>query len=139
MSDDHFADVRGHLSGYGVLGGDGADEVDSVKTLPLSKEGPRYQVRCQHCGQPNIITVSWDELVYVSANQQPQGWVYEPTRGAVRPNVGCGMCHVVLMVLFTPDECAKNLHAGEAAGYIQPGAAHAARQKILGAAQQYRR
>lgn len=136
---DHFSDVRGALGGYGVLGGDAADEVGKVTALPLTREGPQYKCYCQHCGQPNILTVNWQECAYVAQGVPPSNWVYDAQRGAIRPNVGCRMCNVLMLVLFTPDECARQLHAGEAAGYLPGGAGAQMRQSIAQAAAQYRR
>lgn len=123
MSDrDYFSDIRGEgLGGYGILGGEGVEEFGSVQTQPLSPEGVSYRIRCHNCGQPTMVVVNWHEMLYVRFGQLPPGWVYEPSKGAVRPNVGCRLCNVVVMLLFTPDDGMKTLHAGEAAGFVQPG------------------
>ncbi len=138
MSDrDHFSDVRGQ-GGYGILGGEGVEEFGSVQTQPLTKEGVAYRVRCHNCGQPNMLEVSWQEMLYVRFGALPPGWVYEPSRGAMRPNVGCRLCQVVIMMLLTPDDGIKSVHAGEAAGHIPQGAVQNFRNQ-LAQAQQARR
>jgi hypothetical protein len=131
--------MLGGSDNFGSLGGDGADEIHRVQTKPLGREGAKYQLRCQHCGQPVHVEVSWAEMAYVALGQQPPGWIYEQTRGAMRPNIGCGLCHVVIMLLFTPDECGRNLAAGEAAGYIAPGYVRQAQQRLGQAGAGYRR
>lgn len=140
MSDrDHFEDVRGNLpTGFGCLSGEGAEDIHAVRTQPLSRSGVTYQVRCQHCGQPNQVQISWDEMIYVAFRLPPPSWVYEPTRGALRPNVGCQLCNVVILLLLTPDDGAKSVHAGEAAGYIPQGYVAQARARLAGQAQNFR-
>ncbi len=137
---DHFEDIRNNLgTGFGCLSGEGAEEIQTVHTQPLSPQGVTYQVRCQHCGQPNKVHISWDEMIYVAFRLQPPGWVYEASRGALRPNIGCASCNVVILLLLTPDDGAKSVHAGEAAGYIPAGYVAQARQRLAGQAGQLRR
>lgn len=140
MSEDYFADMRGQLNNsYGSLGGEGADEMDQVVVKPLDRAGVHYAARCHFCGQKNQIDLTWPEIAYVAQGQQPEQWVYDAARGAMRPNIGCCKCHVVMMFLVTPDECMRHLHAGEAAGYLQPGYVNALRQRLQQASAGYRR
>lgn len=124
MSDDPFADVRGSLStaGFGALGGAGAELHHSVKVARASdKSGMNYQCDCDNCGQTNVLTVSWDEFIIGSQGLVPAHWVYEQAHGGIRPNVGCRRCKSVLMLIFRPDECGRQVKAGVMARDIDEG------------------
>lgn len=118
MSDD-FSDIRGVLAGFGCLGGMGADAHHTAQQRRAEDgTGMTFTVPCDNCGQPNEITVNWDELIYGAARQVPPGWKYEPRFGAIHPNVGCRSCRGLLLITLFPDECARHLKAGEAEGKV---------------------
>lgn len=117
MSEEDFRDVRGSLGGHGCLGGAGAEEHYKARAS-VKDDGIGYTVHCDNCGQPNIVTPSWDELIYVANKQIPPHWKYEPAHVAVHPNVGCQMCRAVLLLLIKPDEASRQLKAGEHAGKV---------------------
>ncbi len=130
MNNDHFEDVRGSgdLAGFGVLGGDAISSHQKA-TAKLSPDGLGidYLVNCDHCGIPNRLTVSWPEFLYAANGRIPfdqsrrTAWKYEQQHGGFHPNVGCAQCQMVLLLLITPDEAKRHLHAAEQAGKLTRG------------------
>jgi hypothetical protein len=119
MSQDHFADMRGFLNsqGFGALGGDGAEAHHGFKSS-VTPEGVQFQVACDNCGIPNGITPTWSELVYGMCGMEAPGWKFSQRYGGFHPNAGCRSCNALIMLIFTPQECARHLKAGEAARYV---------------------
>lgn len=144
MAEDPFHDVRNQLGGGlggGCLGGAGLEEhYRATSKIAASREGMDFQVACDNCGQPNKVTISWDELIYGVMGIQHPAWRYDSRHRALYPNVGCGSCRGLIMLTFTPDECDRHLRAGINGGcvtlqYVQRGRQALAQQ----AAQQARR
>lgn len=139
MSDDPFADVRGFISGqgYGALGGAGAESHHSVKvSRDPEKKGMNYQSDCDNCGQTNVVTVMWDEFIYGAAGLVPPNWVYDRAHGGIHPNVGCRRCKGLMLLLFSPDECGRQLKSGVAAQHIDERYVVQASQAVRQRAQQ---
>jgi hypothetical protein len=145
MNNDHFEDVRGsgELAAFGVLGGDAiASHHKATAKMSPDGKGIDYFVNCDHCGQPNRLTVSWAEFVYAANSQIPfdqarqAPWKYEGQWGGFHPNVGCGQCSMVLLLLVTPDEAKRHLHAAEQGGKLPRGWVQAQSQALLQRVQQ---
>jgi len=129
MDEDHFSDVRGsgELAQYGVLSGDAiASHYKAVAKMSPDGHGIDYVLDCDNCNRPNRVTISWTEFLYAMNNQLPfdparrTPWRFEQQFGSFHPNVGCGACKVVLMLLITPDEAKRHLHSAEQAGKLPP-------------------
>ena len=131
MNDD---DVE--VKGYGSLGGEGVDHLNSVRSS-VAAEGVQNKMRCGRCGKGLLVTIPWSELIWMSMRQRPinGSWRYEGFSGTFMPNVTC-TCGEPVALGITPDECGRHLRAGEAAGKItaeQVGTyAQQIRQQIAG-------
>lgn len=106
--------------GYGVLAGEGLDELDSVDA-EVKREGVLFQLKCQHFGHPNGILVDWRSLILLANHQLPQNWK-KSARGRAYPNVGCAKCHVLCTMEMTPDEAARYVKQAISAGILPPNA-----------------
>jgi hypothetical protein len=121
MTDDPFRDVRGVIrnQGFGSLGGMGADKHHAADVhIAEDRSGQTIDVHCDNCGQQNGITVTWDELIYGMCRLVAPNWRYDPQLAAFVPVVGCRRCNMVMLLTFTPDECAKYVKSGEQANCI---------------------
>jgi hypothetical protein len=138
MNDDHFEDVRGtgELGGYGVLGGE-AIQTHTKSTAKMTKEGVDYSLFCDQCGTKNRLSVSWAEFLYARNRHVPydssrgKPWQYDGQHGGFHPNVGCGRCRMVLLLILTPAESQKWLAKAEEANYLPRGWTQAQSQTLL--------
>lgn len=103
--------------GYGVLAGEGLDELDRVET-EMRREGMVFQMKCGSCGTANGVLVEWPALVLLGNQRIPQGW--RKTGGRAHPHVGCRHCRVLCTMELTPDEAAKYVKQAIAAGVVHP-------------------
>lgn len=140
MSDeDPFADVRGDLGGVlGIMEGMGVSDQYSARDRVVD-EGVAFQMRCDNCGQPNVVTVNWSEFIYGANRLIPPGWVHDPRHGALHPNKGCASCRALLLILFKPDECARHLKGGIMANKITPDQVQQANNNLRQQALTHRR
>lgn len=106
--------------GYGVLAGEGLDELDSVET-EVQRDGVLFRLKCQHFGHPNGILVDWGSLILLANGRLPQNWKKTP-RGRAYPNVGCTKCRVLCTMELTPDEAGRYVKQAISAGIIPPDA-----------------
>lgn len=122
-NNDDFADIRGEVErmGFGSLAGDGVDSHNSVKTT-IGAEGAENRLRCDRCGKGLQVVIPWTELVYMSQGVLPPNgsWRHDGYNGCFLPNLKC-VCHEDVRLGVTPDECAKHLKGGIAAGRVRPG------------------
>lgn len=101
----------------GVLGGEGADFLEKVKT-EISRQGVTSTCTCGQCGKPQQITVEWPEAVIGSLALMPPHWQLDPPSRQIFPNVPCGSCQYQLKLLFSPQELKRAVNAGIAEGQI---------------------
>lgn len=126
---DDFSDVRHQLSGFGMLGGAGAEEHYSARTK-MQPDGMAFHVYCDRCGATNDLIISWDEFIYGMNRAMPPGWTHDRRHGGLVPNAGCYNCRDHLMVQLTPDECQRHLKAGEQANHVTRGRIQQLSQQI---------
>lgn len=104
-----FDDVQELRNGsLGVLGGEGAEFLEKVKT-EVRPEGIVSTCPCGQCGRPQEITVEWPEAVIGSLSLMPPGWDHDPQSGNIFANVGCGSCRYQLKLLFSPQELKRHI------------------------------
>lgn len=102
----------------GVLGGEGASTHDRVTTKVIP-QGVLFRVPCAGCGKEQDMVAPWPEIVFMAAGAQPgNAWLYNQHAGGFVPNLAC-RCRANVRLAVTPDECARHLHSGRAAGVIQ--------------------
>lgn len=113
MNDD---DVE--VKGYGSLGGEGVEHLNSVKSS-VAAEGVQNKMRCGRCGKGLLVTIPWSELIWMGKRMPPVNgsWRYEGFSGTFMPNITC-TCGEPVALGITPDECVRHLRAGEHAGKI---------------------
>ena len=115
-----FDDVQELRNGsLGVLGGEGAEFLEKVKTGTTS-EGIVSICPCGQCGRPQEITVTWPEAVIGSLSLMPPGWEYDEQSGSIYANVACGSCRYQLKLLFSPQELKRYVHQGVQEGDVNP-------------------
>lgn len=102
--------------GYGVLAGEGLEELDSVET-EVKPQGVLFKLKCPHFGHPNGILVEWPSLILLANGQLPQNWKKTPS-GRAYPNVGCAKCRVLCTMEMTPDEAGRYVKQAVSAGII---------------------
>lgn len=128
----HFSDVPELVSEnerFGLFQGDGTDNHFQVQQSP-TRAGVDYKVHCDNCGTPNVITVDWNELIFIGSSRLPPGWHYD--NGRMYPNVGCanGNCNYICSIQITPDEAAKHVHAALQAQVVSPQHVAAVRRQL---------
>lgn len=107
-----FDDVQELRNGsLGVLGGEGADFLEKVKT-EIKPEGIVSVCPCGQCGRPQAITVEWPEAVVGSLSLMPPNWGHDEQSGNIYANVGCGSCRYQLKLLFSPQELKRHIMTG---------------------------
>lgn len=96
-----------------------------VKSKPVSREGAHYQLCCPNCNHPQIITISWREMVAAAmaprTGQIPvddRGIAWQYTGAAMVPVIGCAQCKKQIRLGITPDEAARLVSAGQQAGML---------------------
>lgn len=104
--------------GYGVLAGEGLDELDRVET-EVKREGVVFQLKCPDFGHANGILVAWPALILLANQQLPPGWK-KTAAGRAYPNVGCRQCRVLCTMEVTPDEAGRYVKQALAAGIVHP-------------------
>ncbi len=102
----------------GVLGGDGSDFLEKVKTQ-VTPEGISSRCSCTHCGHTNDVVVEYPEAVVVMGSLLPPDWEWDPKEKAVFPNVPCGNCRYQMKVLFTPSEMKRWVDTAIAQGVVR--------------------
>lgn len=113
-----FDDVQElRQNSLGVLGGEGADFLEKVKT-EIGRPGITSTAPCGQCGRPQQITVEWPEAVIGSLALMPPNWQLDQTSGQIYPNIGCGSCQYQLKLLFSPQELKRYVLAGVAEGQV---------------------
>jgi len=136
-NEDPFSDVRNDVRGrgFGALDGDAAHTHHTAR-VERAKDGSgmAYLVSCDNCGTQNAMTVTWDEFLYGMHGVTAPQWVYDPAAGGFYPNVGCVYCRALNKVVFTPDECSRQVKAGVAARSISDAYVASARTKLAAAA-----
>lgn len=120
MSKEDFNDVQElRNKSLGVLGGEGADFLEKVKT-ETSPAGIESTCPCGQCGRPQVITVEWPEAVVGSMALMPPNWEHDQQSGSIYPNVGCGSCRYQLKLLFSPQELKRLVKQGIDQGDVNP-------------------
>lgn len=115
-----FDDVQELRNGsLGVLGGEGADFLEKVKT-GTTDQGIVSICPCGQCGRPQEITVTWPEAVIGSLGLMPPNWEHDERSGSIYPNVGCGSCRYQLPLLFSPQELKRLVHQAVQEGDVNP-------------------
>ena len=115
-----FDDVQEIRNGsLGVLGGEGAEFLEKVKT-GTSPQGIVSVCPCGQCGRPQEITVEWPEAVIGSLSLMPPNWQHDEQSGGIYANVGCGSCHYQLKLLFSPQELKRYVHQAVQEGDVSP-------------------
>jgi len=104
--------------GYGVLAGEGLEELDRVET-EVKRDGVVFALKCPDFGHPNGILVEWPALVLLAHQQLPPGWK-KTAGGRAYPHVGCPQCRVLCTMEVTPDEAGRYVKQGIAAGIVNP-------------------
>lgn len=132
MSDDDFN------TGYGSLSGDGIDVHNKV-TNAVKREGVEFKLRCDKCNKALVVTVPYDELTWLSQSALPpnRSWRHDQYHGCFLPNAACS-CHEDIRLGVTPDECARHIKAGVAAGFVNGAQVDALAAQIRQAAAQRR-
>lgn len=140
---DEFADVRNSrdVRSFGMLEGEAVGDLERV-TEKATPQGVLFRLRCQQCGAPNDVFVSWQEMIMGAAEQIPfsrqlsRQWTHG--YGMFLAPQGCTNCKRVLMGV-TPDECWRHLGSAEKKGFLQRGYAQAAVAQLQQRAGQYQR
>ncbi len=101
----------------GVLGGEGAEFLEKVKTT-TTPQGVVSVCPCGQCGRPQEITVEWPEAIIGSLALMPPGWDHDEQSGGIYANVGCGSCRYQLKLLFSPQELKRLVNQGVSDGDI---------------------
>lgn len=124
MSDDDFN------TGYGSLAGDGIEIHNKVSTT-TKREGTVFKLRCDKCNKTLEVTVPWDELTWLSQSALPpnRSWRHDAYHGCFLPNSACS-CREDIRLGVTPDECARHIKAGIAAGQVNAAAVGQLAQQI---------
>lgn len=103
----------------GVLGGDGANFLEKVSTVPKA-EGVVSRCSCTQCGRTNDVVVEWREAVIVANGLLPRDWEVDRKQGGVYDAfVACG-CQYQLKVLFSVDEMKRMIAAGISGQKVDP-------------------
>jgi hypothetical protein len=127
---DYFDDLTGdnNSNDAGILGGSGLAAYDRVQEK-LTTEGIEItQLACRRCGNTANMTITWEELFYVSQNGPgrplvlPQGWFKSDTNLDCFVMYPCPKCGAEegFAVHFTPDEAKKRLMQAGNSGLISP-------------------
>lgn len=121
MSDDDFSDVPEALGLGGIFTGDGLSDHNNVP-VKLTREGYLVSTKCERCGRPRQVTVSFQEMAFIALGRVPPGWFYNPQKGVMCWGQGCNCSDVVRPYPFglTPNECSTNLNKAVTYGYISP-------------------
>lgn len=120
MSKEDFNDVQElRTKSLGVLGGEGAEFLEKVKT-ETTPAGIESTCPCGQCGRPQIITIEWREAVIGSLHLMPENWNHDEQTGNIYANVGCGSCRYQLKLLFSPQELKRYVAQGIQEGVVSP-------------------
>jgi hypothetical protein len=115
-----FDDVQELRNGsLGVLGGEGSDFLEKVKT-EVKPEGIVSTCPCGQCGRPQEITVEWPEAVVGSLKLLAPNWNFDEPSGNIYANVGCGSCNYQLKLLFSPNELKRHIMTAIQQGDVNP-------------------
>lgn len=108
-------------TGYGSLGGAGAEKHDSVKTK-VGQAGIENTLSCDKCGKGLLVTVPWPELIFMARGRLPpnNSFTHDAYHGCFLVAAQCPVCRDAVRLGLTPDECGRHLRAGVAAGRIRP-------------------
>lgn len=120
-----FGDVDHDIAGTrGVLGGDAFDQQERViEKLNPQRIGFDFQCRCQSCGRPSVVTLTWPEILVASCGRVPadsdtgQPWVSHD--GKLYPPVRCTGCAGGLFIPMTPDKAMRLVETGIKAQHLQ--------------------
>jgi len=134
---DYFDDVLGNNDEAGILKGQGLADFDSVKEQ-ITPEGVAVsQLSCHSCGTKKNITISWEELFYVSQNRPggplmlPEGWSRSERNMSCYIQMKCPKCgEAGFAVHYTPDEARNRLRQASDAGFIDQAMVTEWAQKI---------
>ena len=136
--DDDFSDIPEASSLGGIFSGPGLNDHNSAPTklVPPSADEPgglRIQTRCERCGRPRQITVTFLEMVFIAHKRTPPEWIYDGTRGVMRWALGCPCSDQVKPYPFgvTPSECAQGLNKAISYGYLPQHTAQQYTQHVL--------
>lgn len=129
MSADDFADEETLIAGQqGVLAGDGFQNIETIqsKLTPGQNGHPSpgytFELHCIQCATKNGVSVSWAELVDLSAGAIPMDpdqrrpWIFND--GKATPPCACGRCRKQLFVYMTPDEAQRYVRTGIQIGAV---------------------
>lgn len=117
---NHFTDDDRELAADGILSGSGSASTSKLSSKPI-RDGYQISVsQCPGCGIPNLVTLEWPEVVFISQGVPPNMWVYD--QGRIRLNAGCPSCRQLLPITVTPDEATKWVNAAISMRFI-PAAA----------------
>jgi len=140
---DEFADVRNSrdVRSFGLLEGEAVGDLERITEKP-TPQGIIFRLRCQQCGTPNDVAVSWQEFIMGAAEQVPfsraLGRQWTHGMGMFLAPQGCTSCKRVLMGV-TPDECRRHLGMAERKGFLQAGYSQAAIAQLRQRTGQYQR
>lgn len=117
MSHQAFGDVEQFIADQrGVLDGDAFRTQERiVEKMAPDGSGYTFQLYCQTCGRPCLVTVPWNELIVASMGLVPEdmqsrmAWVVHD--GVMYPPVRCS-CANPLYVPMTPDKADRLVQTG---------------------------
>ncbi len=120
-------------TGYGALGGGGAQAFDKV-TSKIAPDGVHTGCNCGWCGTRNDILCSWDEAIMGGMGYPAPNWYVD--QGALYPRVGCANsgCRHEIGIRYSPQELNRYVSSAVEAGYLQPAAVQQLRQQVSAAA-----
>jgi len=129
---DDFGDVPEATGLGGIFSGAGLSDYNSVSTK-LKRDGLHINTKCERCGRPRQITVSFLEMVFIAHGRVPPEWFYDESQGVMRWAHGCNCSDQVKPYPFgvTPNECTQNLNKAVTYGYLPQQTAQQYTQHVL--------
>lgn len=117
----------------GIFSGDGLSDYNSAPTK-LKRDGLNISTKCERCGRPKLITVTFLEMVFVSMGREPPEWYYDAEHGLMRWRRGCACSDQVRPYPFgiTPSECTQNLNKAMSYGFLTPAQAEQMKGHVMG-------
>lgn len=131
---DHFSDIDIRAFGAGALSGQGSEDHYATSSS-AGPGGMDFRCACDACGTRMLITVSWDECIFISQGVPPPGNATSPpwgyARGGLFPQVQCPMCRRTdTLLLLTPDEAERHLRAGIQGQFVPPAYVAQNKQRV---------